>query len=351
MRSPWNPLLLVIAYHKIRNVLHTYQFVQAIMNAQIDRLSALLERFRARAHLFHQGPLCGLTQFAAQPGRGFLHVLRRGDLELRHPPGAGLPGRLRFEEPTLLFYPRPIHHMFHNSPVEGSDFTCAALDFDGGARNPVVRALPPLIALPLARVAGLEQALALLFAEAEQVRCGHRLLADRLFEVVLIQLLRWLIDHHQEAGIQAGLIAGLSDPRLARALVALHEDPGAAWDLPRMAEHAGMSRSAFAAAFRRIVGQPPADYLTDWRLSLAQAQLRLGRPVKSVAVELGYANASALSRAFSARLGESPRQWLEREDAGREAEPTGQLSSGEAAAGLLPSPAGGRGVRGEGRSV
>ncbi|WP_439685688.1 AraC family transcriptional regulator [Cupriavidus oxalaticus] len=316
------------------------------MTAPVDRLSALLERFRARAHLFHQGPLCGLTQFAAQPGRGFLHVLRRGDLELRHPPGAGLPPTLRFEQPTLLFYPRPIHHMFHNPPVEGSDFTCAALDFDGGARNPVVRALPPLIALPLARVAGLEQALALLFAEAEQVRCGHRLLADRLFEVVLIQLLRWLIDHHQEAGIQAGLIAGLSDPRLARALVALHEDPGAAWDLPRMAERAGMSRSAFAAAFRRIVGQPPADYLTDWRLSLAQAQLRLGRPVKSVAVELGYANASALSRAFSARLGESPRQWLDREEAGRDA---GEI------AGLLASPASGRGVGGgggrEGRSV
>ncbi|AGW90571.1 MULTISPECIES: AraC family transcriptional regulator [Cupriavidus] len=321
------------------------------MPQPVDRLSALLERFRARAHLFHQGPLCGLTQFAAQPGRGFLHVLRRGELELRHTPGSGLPATLRFDEPTLLFYPRPIHHMFHNPPEEGSDFICAALDFDGGARNPVVRALPPLIALPLARVAGLEQALSLLFAEAGQVRCGHRLLADRLFEVVLIQLLRWLIDYHEEAGIQAGLIAGLSDPRLARALVALHEDPGAAWDLPRMAERAGMSRSAFAAAFRRIVGQPPADYLTDWRLSLAQAQLRLGRPVKSVALELGYANASALSRAFSARLGESPRQWLEREEEGTEAGQARELPLADTAAGLLPSPASGRGAGGEGRSV
>ncbi len=321
------------------------------MPEPIDRLSALLERFRARAHLFHQGPLCGLTQFAAQPGRGFLHVLRRGDLELRHPPGLGLPGSLRFDEPTLLFYPRPVHHMFHNPPQEGSDFTCAALDFDGGARNPVVRALPPLIALPLAHVAGLEQSLALLFAEAGQVRCGHRLLADRLFEVVLIQLLRWLIDHHQEAGIQAGLIAGLSDPRLARALVALHEAPGEPWDLPRMAARAGMSRSAFAATFRRVVGQPPADYLTDWRLTLAQAQLRLGHPVKSVALELGYANASALSRAFTARLGQSPRQWLEREEGGNAGEEAGKLEPADAAAGLLPSPACGRGAGGEGRSV
>lgn len=147
--------------------------------------------------------------------------------------------------------------------------------------------------------------------------------------------------------------AGLSDPRLARALVALHEAPGEPWDLPRMAARAGMSRSAFAASFRRTVGQPPADYLTDWRLTLAQAQaqLRLGRPVKSVALELGYANASALSRAFTARMGQSPRQWLEREEGENAGEEAGKLVPADAAAGLLPSPACGRGAGGEGRSV
>ena len=43
----------------------------------VDRLSSLLERFRVHAHLFHAAPLCGVTHFAAQPGRGFLHVLRQ----------------------------------------------------------------------------------------------------------------------------------------------------------------------------------------------------------------------------------------------------------------------------------
>jgi transcriptional regulator GlxA family with amidase domain len=174
-----------------------------------------------------------------------------------------------------------------------------------------VRALPPLIALPLARVGGLEQALALLFAETEQVRCGQRLLADRLFEVVLIQLLRWLIDHPAEAGIRIGLMTGLAEPRLARALVAMHEQPGAAWSLAALAARAGMSRSAFAAAFKNVVGQPPADYLADWRLTLAQSRLREGIAVKTIAAELGYANASALSRIFSQKLGASPRQWLD----------------------------------------
>lgn len=280
------------------------------MNPDIDRLASLLAHFRVRARLFHNGPLCGISRFAAEPGRGFLHVLRRGEMELRHGARSGLPRRLRIREPSLLFYPRPLSHDFHNPPVDGSDFTCAELEFDGGARNPIVRALPPLIVLPLARVDGLEPALALLFGETERLRCGHRLLADRLFEVVMIQLLRWLIDHPAEAGVQPGLITGLSDPRLARALVAVHEAPGQAWSLERMAQCAGMSRSAFAAAFKDIVGQTAAAYLADWRLSLAQSQLRHGRSIKAIADELGYANASALSRLFSQRLGQSPRQWL-----------------------------------------
>ncbi|MCX2861304.1 AraC family transcriptional regulator [Paucibacter sp. PLA-PC-4] len=279
----------------------------------LDRLSGLMEQFKVRARLFHHGPLCGISRFPAEPGRGFLHVMRRGELELRH--GAKhteLPRRLLVTEPTLLFYPRPLTHEFRNPPEDGSDFVCAELEFDGGDHNPLVRALPPLIVLPLACVEGLEPALALLFSEAERLRCGHRLLADRLFEVVLIQLLRWLIDHPAEAGISPGLLSGLADPRLARALVALHERPGEPWSLAAMAAEAGMSRSSFAAAFKAGVGQPPADYLAGWRLSLAQTQLRQGRQVKQIADELGYASAPALSRLFSQRLGLSPRQWLER---------------------------------------
>ncbi len=280
----------------------------------IDRLSSLLERFRVRAHLFHAGPLCGVTHFDAQPGRGFLHVLRRGEMALTHRAKSGAPRRIRLREPSLLFYPRPLAHDFHNAPEEGSDFVCAALDFDGGPGNPLLQALPPLVVLPLSQVDGLEHSLALLFAETDRVRCGARLLADRLFEVVLIQLLRWLLDHPDEAGIPAGLITGLSEPRLARALSALHEHPGKPWSLERMAERAGMSRSAFAAGFKAAVGQTPADYLAHWRLMLAQAQLRQGRSIKAIADELGYANPSALSRLFTQKIGRSPRHWLTQQD-------------------------------------
>ena len=276
-----------------------------------DRLSSLLERFRVQAALFHSGPLCGQHVFEPQPGRAFLHILRQGEMEVRHPGGDSALPRLKIDTPSLLLYPQPLHHVFFNAPLDGPDFTCATLDFDGGARNPIVQSLPPVMVVPLAAITELDDTLQLLFAEADRQRCGSRLLTNRLFEVALIQILRWVVDHPDAAGVSHGLMRGLSDARLARTLVAMHQAPQDEWTLPRMAATAGMSRSAFASAFREIVGQTPADYLAGWRISLAQARLRDGVPIKLLANELGYANPSALSRVFAAKVGKSPREWLQ----------------------------------------
>jgi len=276
----------------------------------LDRLSSLLERFQVSAHLFHTGALCGITSFEAQPGRGFLHVLRKGEMVVTHHHGANAIQRLEVSEPTLLFYPQPLAHQFHNAPKDGSDFTCASVYFEGGANHPLVRALPPIIVLPLAQVPGLAGAMDLLFLEADQMRCGHQLMVDRLFEVVLLQLLRWLLDHGEESGVSMGLVSGLADPQLARALTAIHESPQNPWSLESLADLAAMSRSSFAGRFKRVVGVAPAEYLTDWRMALAKKQLSQGRAVKLIAPDLGYANASALSRVFAQRTGMSPREWL-----------------------------------------
>jgi AraC-like DNA-binding protein len=277
----------------------------------LDRLSSLLEHFRVRAHLFHAGPLCGVTHFDAQPGRAFMHVLRAGEMVLAHRARSGAPRKVTLTEPSLLFYPRPLVHDFHNAPKEGADFVCATLDFEGGAAHPLVRALPPVVILPLRAVAGLHHTLSLLFAEATQVQCGHRMLADRLFEVLLMQLLRWLLDHPQEADLPTGLLTGLAHPKLARALVAVHEAPGQAWSLQSLATQAGMSRSAFAATFKTQMGEAPAAYVQRWRVLLAQGLLREGRSLKTAAERLGYGGAASLSRAFTQTVGQSPRAWLQ----------------------------------------
>jgi len=104
-------------------------------------------------------------------------------------------------------------------------------------------------------------------------------------------------------------MAGLADPRLAKAIAALHAEPARAWTLEGMASVAGMSRARFAAHFAQTVGTPPGDYLTGWRLGLARRLLRRGLPLKQVAAEVGYGSPGAFGRVFQQRVGQTPRDW------------------------------------------
>lgn len=132
---------------------------------------------------------------------------------------------------------------------------------------------------------------------------------NHLTEVLLIQVLRDAIEHRL---VDGGLMAGLDDQKLHKALVAMHEAPARNWTLDSLAATAGMSRARFAAHFSRCVGAPPGEYLASWRIGLACTLLRRGVPVKQVAAELGYANASALGRAFTQRVGAPPVTWVAR---------------------------------------
>jgi AraC-like DNA-binding protein len=91
--------------------------------------------------------------------------------------------------------------------------------------------------------------------------------------------------------------------------VGMHEQPADEWPLEALAEAAGMSRSVFANAFRDIVGCTPGAYLQSWRVGLAQQGLRHGQSLKMIAVEVGYGSEAALSRAFKAQSGLTPREW------------------------------------------
>ena len=113
----------------------------------------------------------------------------------------------------------------------------------------------------------------------------------------------------QTQKIQLGLLAGLSDVRLARAIVYIHEHPQYAWQVASLAEKAGMSRSVFSGLFKRTVGVSPMAYLTSWRMRLAAQRIKNGD--KNLAIlsdELGYQSEAAFRRAFKKVLGVTPRE-------------------------------------------
>lgn len=168
--------------------------------------------------------------------------------------------------------------------------------------------LPGLVHIQAADPAAerLARMIDLITEEALADRPGRDLVIDRLIEVLLVEALRF---HAESAGAAArpGLLAGLADPFLARALRQLHGDVTRGWSVDALARQAGLSRSAFSERFNRKVGVPPMQYLIEWRIALAKAMLqRDAPPLEAVAAAVGYQSASAFSTAFRREVGSSP---------------------------------------------
>jgi AraC-like DNA-binding protein len=145
----------------------------------------------------------------------------------------------------------------------------------------------------------------LIMEECASDHSGKEMILQRLLEVMLVESLRWrsLV----EDALPAGLLSGMRDPVLARVLRAMHSNVRAGWTVAELAKLAGMSRSAFAARFGQTLGCAPIEYLSRWRMALAQDALSTGgKSLDRLADEIGYESASAFSTAFRRRVGCSP---------------------------------------------
>jgi AraC-like DNA-binding protein len=273
------------------------------MDKSLDLLSPLFARFTLTARVFYSGNLCNNVNFACQPGLGYLHVLQKGTLIVTHP--AARPREI--SEPSLLFYAQPSLHGFKIKDPAGVKLVCASIDFGAAMGNPLLRGLPALLVVPLAKIGGIESTLALLFAEAFGSHAGRTAAIDRLSEYFLVLLMRHAIDAQL---VNGGALAALADPRLAKTVHAMHAKPDSDWTLVQFASVAGMSRASFAALFRKTTGMTPMDYLTDYRVSIARTLLKRGKSLKLIAPQVGYTNPAALSRVFMQRIGASPAKWL-----------------------------------------
>ncbi|OCC23280.1 AraC family transcriptional regulator [Croceicoccus estronivorus] len=165
--------------------------------------------------------------------------------------------------------------------------------------------LPDLIHIPASqgRATRFGRLVKLLSEECLSDYPGKELVIQRLLEALLVEALRW----HGGEAVPAGLLNGLRDPSLARALHAIHADVRAGWTVAELAKIAGMSRSAFAARFAKTLGCAPIEYLARWRMALAKDALVSGaKSLERIADQIGYESASAFSTAFRKRLGCAP---------------------------------------------
>ncbi len=132
---------------------------------------------------------------------------------------------------------------------------------------------------------------------------------ERLIEVLLVEALRY---RSERPGLELrpGLLAGLADSRVRRALTSFHADVAGPWSVASLAQEAHLSRTAFSERFTRLVGVPPMTYLLEWRMAVAKDILhREQLPHYAVAAAIGYQSASAFSTAFRREVGQAPGEY------------------------------------------
>lgn len=224
---------------------------------------------------------------------------------LRSGPGVDAPGILDLSrEPVSQRY----EVLRHGGGGAATTLICGAVRFDDPAARTLVGILPGIIhveAAASARAAWMRGAFDLMAAEAERFRPGGEAVITRLADILVIQTVRHWIDTDPQA--QTGWLGALQHRQIGHALALIHRDPARPWTVASLARATTMSRSAFAARFTELVGEPAMQYVTRWRMQLAQHRLAHdGATVAELAPQLGYQSQAAFARAFKRVTGMPP---------------------------------------------
>ncbi len=266
-----------------------------------DRLTPLLERFPPNARVFFSDVLCSRFESHADSSKGHIHWLKSGLVEVvSEGKAVGI-----LTGPGVIFSPNGSAHTLIPKPE--AEIVCAEFEFGQRFKNPLISFIQSVIIIRIADAPEIESVHALLMDEAFSSRCGKTFGVNQLLQYFLLVVLRYLI---RTEAIPAGVTKALADARLLKAINSMHAQPEKPWTLESLAEVAGMSRASFANHFREATQVTPIEYLTDWRISLAQSKILSGVTIKAIAKDVGYANPEALTRVFTKRVGCSPREWL-----------------------------------------
>ena len=133
---------------------------------------------------------------------------------------------------------------------------------------------------------------------------GDQLTLERLAELIVFYSIRMAVP-------DAGRLDEFpwNDRKLMAAVSAMTEDPSRDWTVEQLAALAHMSRSAFAARFKRYLGESQIRTLIRIRLKAAAAKLLQGTTIPQAAAHCGYGSEAAFNRAFGREFGVTPGRW------------------------------------------
>lgn len=196
----------------------------------------------------------------------------------------------------------------------GGALTRVICGFLGGERltqNPIVATLPEMLHFD-ARASGAADWIRSTFSyAAEEIaagRMGSATMLARISELLFVEAVRRYSESLPEQ--QTGWLAALRDPYVSRALALLHGQIGERWTVDELGRATGLSRSALAERFNELLGMPPMQYLTHWRMQVATRELRDTRKsLMQIAALVGYDSEAAFARAFKRVIGVPPATW------------------------------------------
>lgn len=241
---------------------------------------------------------------ALRPGELALVPHGRGH-RLRSEPGVAVPNVV--ELPHEYFGDR-YAVLRHGGGGANGILVCGGVRFEHPAARELVALLPRLVHVDASQdteADWLQATLRLIAAEATALRPGGETVITRLSDILVVQAIRAWIE--KDPAAQTGWLGALRDPQIGHAISLIHRHPARFWTLASLAAEVAMSRSAFAARFTQIAGEPVMGYLTRWRMHLARDQLiHDGAAVGELAGRLGYHSVAAFSRAFKRVHGMPP---------------------------------------------
>lgn len=274
-------------------------------------LESLLNQSMLRVRVIAELHRCG-SWFLDEPRYhcGIFHLVGAGECKAE---SSALDRETKLDEGDLILFPQGDAHRLSvtgETSAEGADrtsFICGEMHFFGNSQHPLSQALPACFIVRASEAGeAFRQLTSMMVTLVNAGQEGRQVLLNKLADALFTLA---ICDYAKREGSRRGLFAAVAEPRISKVLQAVHEKPGETWTMQSMAGVACMSRSAFAERFTQLLQMPPMQYVTQWRVSVAEQLLRdRQQSVACIAETLGYSSEAAFRRLFKRVSGLCPGQ-------------------------------------------